>query len=130
MSDAATDDRLVRIENKLDKLSEAVVAIARTEEQITSLFANTRELNAKLDAHEKDIQTLRERSHLLSNTSVELGAKIAICSQTKDVVDDMRITVHDNEKALARLERLSWIALGGVVSILVYLAEQVLERVM
>ncbi len=120
------DDRLVRIENKLDKLSEAVVAIARTEEQITTLFAHNREVTAKLEAHEKDIKLLRERSHTLSNSAVELGAKVAICSQTKEVVDDMRITVHDNEQALKRIERLSWLGISGVVSILVYLAKQFL----
>ena len=33
-----TDDRLQRIENKLDDMSEAIVALARMEERMISLF--------------------------------------------------------------------------------------------
>ena len=33
------EDRLTRIENKLDKLSEVIVSLARVEERITTLFS-------------------------------------------------------------------------------------------
>ena len=51
-----TNTRLTRIEDKLDKLSDAMVSLARAEEKITSLHENqsnhfdrTNRLSAKID---------------------------------------------------------------------------------
>jgi len=124
------EDRLVRIENKLDKLSDAVVAIARTEEQITTLFARNTETRTRLDTCEADIKILRERSHSVTNSMVEHGARIHSLEGTKELVEDMRIDVHDNSKSLGRIEKLTWLAVGGVVSIAVYLIERLIEGIL
>jgi len=124
------EDRLVRIENKLDKLSDAVVAIARTEEQITTLFAKNTETRTRLDTCESDIKILRERSHNITNAMVEHGARIHSLEGTKELVEDMRIDVHDNSKSLARIEKLTWLAVGGVASIAVYLIERLIEGIL
>lgn len=134
------EQRLERIEGKLDRLTDAIVAIARTEEQVNTLFAEHKKLETKLDTHDKDIQTLRERSHLMTNTTVELSAKVNMCMDTKDVVDDLRVDVHDttkaierieksNDAAFKRIERVAWIAVVGVVSIAGYLLERLFDGV-
>lgn len=134
------EQRLERIEGKLDKLTDAIVAIARTEEQVNTLFAEHKKLDIKLETHDKDIQTLRERSHMVTSSTVELSAKVNMCMDTKEVVDDLRVDVHDttkaierieksNDAAFKRIERVAWIAVVGVVSIAGYLLERLFDGV-
>ena len=59
---ADTDDRLVRIEQKVDKLSEALVSMARAEEKLVGLkedhdraFERLNRFSAKLDESEKKV---------------------------------------------------------------------------
>jgi len=59
---ADTDDRLVRIEQKVDKLSEALVSMARAEEKLIGLkedhdraFERLNRFSAKLDEIEKKV---------------------------------------------------------------------------
>ena len=59
---ADTDDRLVRIEQKVDKLSEALVSMARAEEKLVGLkedhdraFERLNRFSAKLDEIEKKV---------------------------------------------------------------------------
>ena len=63
-----TNTRLTRIEDKLDKLSDAMVSLARAEEKITSLHKNqsnhfdrTNRLSAKIDEIER-IVLLNQRA--------------------------------------------------------------------
>lgn len=49
-----TDDRLARIEQKLDKMSEAIVSLARMEERMITLFK-------RMDAYEDKQSTLESR---------------------------------------------------------------------
>jgi phosphosulfolactate synthase (CoM biosynthesis protein A) len=55
-----TEDRLVRIEQKVDKLAEAMIALARAEEKLaglkddhTNMYERVNRLSAKLDGIEK-----------------------------------------------------------------------------
>ena len=70
-----TDTRLTRIEDKLDKLSDAMVSLARAEEKITSLHENqsnhfdrTNRLSAKIDEIERIV--------LLNQRAVSLMQKL------------------------------------------------------
>lgn len=49
-----TDDRLARIEQKLDKMSEAIVSLARMEERMITLFK-------RMDAYDERQTTLEGR---------------------------------------------------------------------
>lgn len=49
-----SEDRLSRIENKLDKLAEAVVSLARMEERMITLFN-------RMDKYEEEKKTLEGR---------------------------------------------------------------------
>lgn len=49
-----TDDRLARIEQKLDKMSEAIVSLARMEERMITLFK-------RMDAYDDRQTTLEGR---------------------------------------------------------------------
>lgn len=67
---ANEDHRLDRIEEKIDKLSEAMVSLARTEEKILSMEQNHRNhyermnrFSEKLDAIEKKVN---ENAHTVS----------------------------------------------------------------
>ena len=48
----ADTQRLDRIESKIDKLSDTVVAIARAEEKLVGLTATAQEVNKRLDEHD------------------------------------------------------------------------------
>ena len=67
---ASDDHRLDRIEEKIDKLSEAMVSLARTEEKILSMEQNHRNhyermnrFSEKLDSIEKKVN---ENAHTVS----------------------------------------------------------------
>lgn len=52
------DDRMNRIENKLDQLTSAVVSIARAEEKITALMDDSHEIKQALNQHVNRIHQL------------------------------------------------------------------------
>lgn len=60
MSDI-TDERLDRIENKLDKVSEAIISLARMEEKMITLFN-------RMDAYDVKHETLNGRVHKVEIT--------------------------------------------------------------
>lgn len=69
------EHRLGRIEQKLDKLTEAVSQIARVEEQLLSLFKRMDRHEKRLDDQEEDLQQLNNT--VLTNTqSVKAGERL------------------------------------------------------
>jgi hypothetical protein len=61
------DSRLVRIEQKLDKLADAVVSLARMEERMITLFK-------RMDKYEATQASLEERVTEVEKISVSRGA--------------------------------------------------------
>jgi hypothetical protein len=69
-----TDERLSRMEDKLDKLSEAVVSMARIEERLTTVFKSM----DKID----DLNTANDaRMDDLALESMKRGQKIAFAER-------------------------------------------------
>jgi len=114
------EGRLARIENKLDKLSDAVVAIARTEEQITTIFAAQRGMEAKLEEHAKEISLLREKAHNLTNKTIELGGLETKIDKLEDEIGDLHMNTHDNTQMTARIEKVTWMVAAALISIITY----------
>jgi hypothetical protein len=66
---ADIDDRLLRIEQKVDKVSEAVVSLARAEERITALNNDTRIILKRMVAQDDRLRLLeRDLSHVQDTT--------------------------------------------------------------
>jgi len=66
---ADIDDRLLRIEQKVDKVSEAIVSLARAEERITNLSADTRIILKRMVAQDDRLRVLeRDLSHVQDTT--------------------------------------------------------------
>lgn len=61
-----TDDRLSRIEDKLDKLSDAVVSLARMEERMITLFK-------RMDNYEEDQKLVWEKIRRLTEVTTARG---------------------------------------------------------
>ena len=57
----ADQSRLDRIENKIDKLSDTVVALARAEEKLVSLEMDRKEIYETLENHEQRLDKHAER---------------------------------------------------------------------
>jgi chlorite dismutase len=85
---ADTDDRLVRIEQKVDKLSEALVSMARAEEKLIGLkedhdraFERLNRFSAKLDEIEKkvddNVRTVQTINKLFWIAIVAISGSIA-----------------------------------------------------
>jgi len=85
---ADIDDRLVRIEQKVDKLSEALVAMARAEEKLIGLkedhdraFERLNRFSAKLDEIEKkvddNVRTVQTINKLFWIAIVAISGSIA-----------------------------------------------------
>ena len=63
------DSRLARIEAKLDQMGEAIVALARVEERMVTLFS-------RLDAIDKDRVSQAERLQVVENNSGSNGQSL------------------------------------------------------
>jgi len=77
------EDRLQRIEDKLDKLSDVVVGMARVEEKIVDLEVRRAEgherlnrMSAKLDDVDSHVISMRERMNVISKVVWLIGAGV------------------------------------------------------
>lgn len=61
------EDRLTRIENKLDQLAEAMVSMARMEEKMVTLFK-------RMDKYDEGQSKLSDRLHAVEKVNVKTGA--------------------------------------------------------
>lgn len=73
------ESRLVRIEQKLDKLSEAVVSLARMEERMITLFK-------RMDSYEGKQSELEDRVIEIEKVSVSRGAVFRIIDKATWIV--------------------------------------------
>lgn len=64
-----TDERLTRIEDKLDKLSHAVVTLARMEERMITLFK-------RMDHYDDESKLVWERVRRLDHITTSRGQKL------------------------------------------------------
>jgi len=78
-----TDDRLARIEDTLDKVSDAIVALARVEEKIADLETRREEgherlnrISTKVDNIDSGVITMRERMNILTKICWLVGAGV------------------------------------------------------
>ena len=69
-----SDDRLSRMEEKLDRLSEAVVAMARMEERMQTLFK-------RMDKFDSCIQKVDDRLDEMERQAIARGQKIAFAER-------------------------------------------------
>lgn len=58
MATKAEEQRLDRIEQKIDKLAECMVALARAEEKLTNLEGDTKLLNDRLNSQSQKIDVV------------------------------------------------------------------------
>lgn len=76
-------DRLQRIEDKLDKMSDAIVALARVEEKIMDLEVRRAEgherlnrMSAKLDDVDSHVTSMRERMGVMTKIMWVVGTAV------------------------------------------------------
>lgn len=55
---AREDSRLNRIENKIDKLAETMISLARAEEKLLSLESDRFQMNERLNRHSEKLDTV------------------------------------------------------------------------
>lgn len=65
-----SDDRLDRIEGKVDKLADAIIEMARTEERLVSVFK-------RMDNTEASLKNLDDRIDDIKRQEISRGQKIA-----------------------------------------------------
>lgn len=70
-----TEDRLSRIENKLDKLAEAVVSLARMEERMITLFNRMNKYEDRQDDLEVRIDSV-EKSAIRNGHTLRFAERI------------------------------------------------------
>jgi len=122
------EDRLVRIETKLDKLSEAVIAIARTEERMTTIFSKHDALEVRVDQQAIEIDKLREKAHAMSN---KLAISDGVATEVRDMeelLDKLKIDTHDNSIITARVEKVSWVIFTTLLGVIGFLTKEFLVR--
>ena len=75
----ATEQRLERIEEKLDKLSDTVADLARIEERMLSVFKRLDRHEKRLDDQEEDIKELSNAVLLNTKTSSNIERMFWVC---------------------------------------------------
>ena len=80
MSEGEHERRLERVESKIDRLSEALVSMARIEERVTTVLKQTDRFMDRLDKMEEMLETVEMQSTLnkKSVTSTERMGWIVI----------------------------------------------------
>jgi predicted nuclease with TOPRIM domain len=80
MSEGEHERRLERVEGKIDRLSEALVSMARIEERVTTVLKQTDRFMDRLDKMEERLETVEMQSTLnkKSVTSTERMGWIVI----------------------------------------------------
>ena len=83
------DDRLQRIEEKLDKLADVIVGMARVEEKIADLETRRAEgherlnrMSAKLDVVDTHITSMRERMAVMTKIMWVVGTAVVAAIMT------------------------------------------------
>lgn len=69
-----SEDRLQRIEDKVDKMAEAIVAMARMEERLVTCFK-------RLDAFDQTVNKFDERMDESEKQAIARGQKIAFAER-------------------------------------------------
>ena len=82
-------NRLDKLDSKIDKLSDAIVAIARIEERVTTVLKQNDRFIMRMDRLENRVETVEQKSIV-------------------------------NSKGINMFERLFWLGLSALVSIIVY----------
>ena len=75
MNIAMSEQRLERIEDKLDSLSDAVANFGRIEERLLSIFKRLERHEKQLDVHSDDIKQLTN-SVLTNSNSLKFGERL------------------------------------------------------
>lgn len=70
-----TEQRLERIEDKLDRLSDSVANFARIEERLLSIFKRLERHEKQIDGHSDDIKQLTS-SVLTNSNSLKFGERM------------------------------------------------------
>ena len=74
-----SEDRLTRMEDKIDKLSEAVLAIARMEERMLSVFKRLENLDAS-------VKKMDNRIDEMEMQTIAGGQKIALAKRLSSII--------------------------------------------
>ena len=89
------DIRLQRIEDKLDRMADAIVALARVEEKITDLELRRQEgherlnrMSRKLDTVDSHVTSMRERMNVMTKIMWAVGTAVvaAIATHLQDIL--------------------------------------------
>ena len=75
MSSLSSEDRLARIENKIDQLSEAFIIMARTEEKLATI--------------ERDRQEVNDRLARIENKQEEIDKKLTENGSTINIINKL-----------------------------------------
>ena len=68
------DDRLQRMEDKIDRMSQAIIAMARMEERMITVFK-------RLDAFDKTAKKIDARMDEAEKQAISIGQKIAFAER-------------------------------------------------
>jgi len=64
-------DRLDRMEEKLDKLSDAMISLARTEQKLISIEADRATLNERMNRHADRVENMQKTINEMNNKIVQ-----------------------------------------------------------
>ena len=76
MTQAQNERRLERVEEKLDKLAEAVVSIARIEERVNTVLKHHDRFFNRLDRLEARVETVENKS-MLKRNAISIAARFS-----------------------------------------------------
>lgn len=124
--------RLDRIESKIDKLSDAVIAIARAEERIVAIEADKQDYwnrlnnhSTKIDEHELKITKVIAATEMLERLHTrdkeechirqkEQGERIGSVERAVDTIEK---SVEGIERTTKVLHRLAWTSVAAALAI-------------
>lgn len=122
--------RLDRIEEKIDKLSDAMVSIARAEERIVAIEQDRKDYVERMNSHSMKIDELDRKVNVVDNTinildkvsTQDRNANNTRLNIVEKKLEEMTKLTEDASRTVSIINRLFWITATGTLA---YIGSQI-----
>jgi len=116
----ASDNRLDRIEAKLDQVAEALQTLARTEEKLVNMTQRMDTIERKMETGYAEHLKLMEAAKDAHMTSIILDRVVLRLDHLEETQDKMRVEMAKANTVQGAFERGFWVVFTGIVGSIIY----------
>ena len=116
----SSDTRLDRIEQKLDKVADALQTLARTEEKILAANSRLDVIERKMETNHQEHLKLREAIKDFHMASMLLDRVVLRLDHLEESQDKIRVEMAQSKTITGAFERGFWVVFTGIIGSIIY----------